>query len=367
MRMVWSVIKIAIIAAVGWFAFLELRERMEGVTLWCLTGFAVLGMALLLGALNRLIERVRDLEVPGAGGSLGRDARGGLLRVRAALEFDRQWREKLAPACRERWREASRQIAGSPLYGGLELTEQYGLVPLEPDEKSGLWEFWHARTGEEPKRGGVDREWVVEEDTGMVFVLMPATATLEPFLISKYEMTQGQWARFCNDRSFYAVGTAEGNSFGIRWNHPQEQMRSREARTDISVSPFPPNGSGCTRRVEGPRPDSGSAIEPKTSRGRSGSRPEPLPAIPAVPRATTETGIPVATESMLQSVASNRIPLVSTMPGGTSPSGAGEATAWWSAADTSAWVVRSSRTPSPLARSIRSTSAAPWVSVPCWR
>jgi len=54
--MVWSVIKIAIIAAVGWFAFLELRERMEGVTLWCLTGFAVLGMALLLGALNRLIR-----------------------------------------------------------------------------------------------------------------------------------------------------------------------------------------------------------------------------------------------------------------------------------------------------------------------
>lgn len=184
-----------------------------------------------IGALNQLIERVRDLEVPGAGGSLGRDARGGLLRVRAALEFDRQWREKLAPACRERWRKAISQIAGSPLYGGLELTEQYGIVPLEPDEKSGLWEFWHARTGEEPKRGGVDRELVVEEDTGMVFVLMPATATLEPFLISKYEMTQGQWARFCNDRSFYAVGTAEGNSFGIRWNHPQEQMRSREART----------------------------------------------------------------------------------------------------------------------------------------
>lgn len=54
MRWVWTVIRIAFIVISGWYAYLQLQERMEGSTLWCLTGFAVLGVALVLGALTQL-------------------------------------------------------------------------------------------------------------------------------------------------------------------------------------------------------------------------------------------------------------------------------------------------------------------------
>jgi serine/threonine protein kinase len=179
-----------------------------------------------IGALNQLIDRVEFLEVPGLRKTLPPNASGKLPRVRKALEFDRQWRKAIT------------EITNSPFHGDLELTEQYGLVPLEPDEESGLWEFWHARTGEEPKRRSDDQEWDMQEDTGMVFVLMPATATLEPFLISKYEMTQGQWGRFSNDRSYFATGTAESRHFGIQGNHPQEQMKPEEARACLQHAGF---------------------------------------------------------------------------------------------------------------------------------
>ena len=41
---------------------------------------------------------------------------------------------------------------------------------LGADPYSGLWEFWHVQTGAEPQRGK-DGVLVMEEDTGLVFVL----------------------------------------------------------------------------------------------------------------------------------------------------------------------------------------------------
>ena len=107
---------------------------------------------------------------------------------------------------------------------GLALAPQLGLVPLGPDPASGLWEFAHLATGE-PAVRGADGKLMLEETTGLVFVLLPGgtfqmgaqkgdpsgpnydpqatddegpvhAVTLSPFFLSKYEMTQGQWLRF---------------------------------------------------------------------------------------------------------------------------------------------------------------------------
>jgi len=115
-----------------------------------------------------------------------------------------------------------------PIYDGLLITPQVGLVPIGPDPDSGLWEFAHLQTGQVPERGK-DGGILLEEDSGLVLVLIPEatfdmgampptrekplgapnvdpeatvtegpvhTVTVNPFFISKYEMTQGQWLRF---------------------------------------------------------------------------------------------------------------------------------------------------------------------------
>ncbi|HLU39529.1 MAG TPA: bifunctional serine/threonine-protein kinase/formylglycine-generating enzyme family protein [Planctomycetota bacterium] len=114
------------------------------------------------------------------------------------------------------WKRAIEAVVApeSP-YGGLDLTPQLGLLPIGPDPVSGLQEFWHLESGAAPQRDAHGRA-VVGEDTGIVFVLIPGgslvmretvtsqdgsrrelsdTVRLEPYFLSKYEMTQGQWQR----------------------------------------------------------------------------------------------------------------------------------------------------------------------------
>jgi formylglycine-generating enzyme required for sulfatase activity len=114
------------------------------------------------------------------------------------------------------------------MYDGLQMPAQLGLVPLGQDRQSGLWEFAHLQTGEVPERDAAG-QLVITEDTGLVLVLIPTgsfymgtqrgdpnhpeghlnidkiarrnegpvhqVVLREPFFISKYEMTQGQWLR----------------------------------------------------------------------------------------------------------------------------------------------------------------------------
>ncbi len=115
-------------------------------------------------------------------------------------------------------------------YPGLELTVQPGLVPLGPDPVSHLWEFAHLLSGRPALRDASGR-CVLTAESGIVLVLVPGgtfyigaqsqdpkrpnydpgslPATLEkpnfegppvaidvePFFLSKYEMTQAQWER----------------------------------------------------------------------------------------------------------------------------------------------------------------------------
>ena len=146
------------------------------------------------------------------------------------------------PEAQRRWREALEAIAKSERYrdavfpGGKSLAPQEGLLPLGADPQSGLWEFWHVASGEEPRRAQ-DGSLVRKESgahelvesaaagTGIVLVLIPGGSfwmgaqkidpngrnfdanadsdeapvhrvTLSPYFLSKYELTQGQWARF---------------------------------------------------------------------------------------------------------------------------------------------------------------------------
>jgi formylglycine-generating enzyme required for sulfatase activity len=105
-----------------------------------------------------------------------------------------------------------------------------GLVPIGADPDSGLWEFWHVESGDEPLR---DRQGVLQptEETGLIFVLLPGgefqmgaqtvdpewhnydphalgweasvhPVKVAPFFLSKYEVTREQWARAGGELSF---------------------------------------------------------------------------------------------------------------------------------------------------------------------
>ena len=146
-------------------------------------------------------------------------------------------------------------IAASELYGGLTLTPQAGLVPLGPDPTSGLWEFWHVESGARPER----RDETAALDTsdrlmGIVLVLLPGgtfwmgsqaddprtrnftpyyrhrkqtepmLVSLEPFFLSKYELTVQQWD-LCDraietPRERYALGNLRRRWGGIQVNSP---------------------------------------------------------------------------------------------------------------------------------------------------
>ncbi len=149
------------------------------------------------------------------------------------------------------WDEAVFELSESDRYGRLQIEPQMGLVPLGPDAESGLWEFWHVESGERPTRDPTTKRFLVTNETGIVLVLIPGgsfvmgaqaadprglnydTASLhaerptqevsiDPYLLSKYEMTQGQWKRMTGESpSFFAdaMGLSESAP-----RHPVEQV-----------------------------------------------------------------------------------------------------------------------------------------------
>jgi serine/threonine protein kinase/formylglycine-generating enzyme required for sulfatase activity len=166
-----------------------------------------------------------------------------------------------------RWTEAIRTIADKtecPSYSGLRITPQPGLIPIGKDPSSGLYEFVHYQTtspGMDPiPVRGQDGRLGIAESTGLVFVLLPGgtfrmgsrrpdgdhpigtpnvdpeagddespvkDVTLDPFFLSKYEMTRGQWRRATGSdlTSYGAFREAEPESqstrmrlpIGVRW------------------------------------------------------------------------------------------------------------------------------------------------------
>ncbi|MHC4893513.1 MAG: bifunctional serine/threonine-protein kinase/formylglycine-generating enzyme family protein [Planctomycetota bacterium] len=132
------------------------------------------------------------------------------------------------------WSEALPEIG--LVYDGLDMAPAFGLMPLGPDPESGMWEFADLSTGE-PATRGPDGRLIMTADSSLVWVLLPGgeftmgaqdedpaaihfdemaqdnewpphTVELSPFLISKFEMTQGQWMALTSANPSYVH---EGN------------------------------------------------------------------------------------------------------------------------------------------------------------
>lgn len=137
------------------------------------------------------------------------------------------------------------------VYGAIDLARRRDLLPLRCSPVSSLWEFWHIPSGIRPESNG-SFGWTIGPDTGMVLVLIPggtahigasawgprerhdeaadateffSSAALDPFLLSKFEMTQGQWLRLTgNAPSAYAIGAQYYLDPRIALNNPVESV-----------------------------------------------------------------------------------------------------------------------------------------------
>lgn len=184
-----------------------------------------------------LTELVRNLET-----YVNPDRRlGTVADVEHRLEFARRIRYESLEKYDVEWQDAVQSIRNDcPAYQGLGLEPQLGLVPVGRDPNSGLWEFAHLQTGEVPDRDD-DGVLSLTETTGLVFVLLPGaeflmgsqnessekpnfdpdsrvderpvhSVSIEPFFLSKYEMTQSQWLSIsATNPSYYSPDTYDPN------------------------------------------------------------------------------------------------------------------------------------------------------------
>jgi len=181
------------------------------------------------GRLRRLLEDVRGLDE-----LLG--------EVRAQRDETRRLSEIAEGEGAVAWERAIREIAASPRYGGLRLRPIFGLVPLGQNPATGLWEFLHARSGAAPERSGARGElWRIEPASGIVLVLVPGgrcqvgqrpreepawgaslplhAVELDPFFISRYELTVAQAQRLGGIPSDAILPEDGRLPLGIDWPH----------------------------------------------------------------------------------------------------------------------------------------------------
>jgi serine/threonine protein kinase/formylglycine-generating enzyme required for sulfatase activity len=185
-----------------------------------------------LASLETWITESRDVLARAPGSLKGEERQAALApileRALAWRECARQLEARTLEAEAAAWRAAAEDVRLSPLYGGLELAPQLGLVPLRRDGGSGLWEFWAAASGERPLAPLAEDRWELQPQDGIVLVLVPgARASLStpdgegrravgiaPFFLSKYELTQAQYERLTGLRpSFFTPGTRLPESY----------------------------------------------------------------------------------------------------------------------------------------------------------
>jgi formylglycine-generating enzyme required for sulfatase activity len=152
------------------------------------------------------------------------------------------------------WEQIISQIHSAPIYGGLSISPQLGLIPLGFSPDSGLAEFLHVEShqGEIPLRGEGGFLPMLST-TGLILVLLPSgkfhmgaqdidpkdwnydpkaesiegpvhEVELSAFFMSKHLMTQGQWQRLTGKNpSRYPAG-ARDNGYSYTPLHPVETI-----------------------------------------------------------------------------------------------------------------------------------------------
>ncbi|MFH1998199.1 MAG: bifunctional serine/threonine-protein kinase/formylglycine-generating enzyme family protein [Planctomycetota bacterium] len=207
-----------------------------------------------------LVELIRNLE------AFGHEESGKRKEIRDRLQFAKTIYDRSIGNERLNWDRTLAAIVDRekyPIYNGLKLEPQLGLVPLGADPDSGLFEFGHPQTGEVPKR---DAEGRLHPDvnTGLVFVLIPGGSytigsikpseehklgepnvdpyslpweqpahqvTLKPFFLSKYEMTQAQWLHFTHDNPSQYKFNVDGKAL---LDHPVEYVDWTDCVTTLA-------------------------------------------------------------------------------------------------------------------------------------
>ncbi len=178
-------------------------------------------------------------------------------------------RQATTLAFKQSWSEARRRVSQDKRFSSFDLLPQEGLVPLGPDPGSQLEEFGLYGFGEVPGRDAVTERISPKAAHTIVFVLIPGgdlwigaqkedpaspnydvgtriypeedgcegpptRIRLDPFLLSKYEMTQAQWIRLAgsNTSDWEAGSTQQGIEIGltnpvetVSWEQSQFYLR----------------------------------------------------------------------------------------------------------------------------------------------
>ena len=208
--------------------------------------------------LAKLVEGLKELSIEESSlmGESWLEGQG--LGVTARLKLAEQLERDFAPGTEffERWEAALPRMR--EVYPGIDLSMQLGLVPIGPDPRSGLWEFWHVPTGAEPQRG-TDGKIQRTEAMGIVLVLLRGgrfwmgsqstdpdqlnyssssiyderpvhVVRISPFFMSKYEVTQSQWMRLTGSNpSRYPAGTVPRGSGPVTLLNPVEFIDRHQA------------------------------------------------------------------------------------------------------------------------------------------
>jgi formylglycine-generating enzyme required for sulfatase activity/tRNA A-37 threonylcarbamoyl transferase component Bud32 len=175
--------------------------------------------------LTRLVDELAPFTGP----------RGMYTRIEADLEWAQNVERRSIGDYQPQWRQAQDAIRAASVYGNRQLAPQPGLLPLGLN-KQGFQEFAHLRSGKIPARDPQTGALLVDGETGIVFVLVPAKTftmgrglrTRRPyewapheveidwFFLSKYELSQGQWQRLAGN-----AATAHDLMVGGVWQQPE--------------------------------------------------------------------------------------------------------------------------------------------------
>lgn len=162
----------------------------------------------------------------------------------------------------DRWQATVAAIADrtrNPRYCGLTIEPQFGLVPIGQDPDSGLFEFAFLPSGAAPERR--DGRIHPQAEDAIVLVLLPGgmarvgadaepdaphhdpasgpedqpsiEVRLDPFFVSKYEVTQAQWYRQRGRLGgTYKVGQHyPACRFAVGWTNPVDFITLEDARS----------------------------------------------------------------------------------------------------------------------------------------